>query len=226
MHAAFLVKVFMVIRILVRSFEYTTFRWYLHIEASFSMQFKSFVWRQQLLFMHATFSHAHIHARLCTPPQPHPHTPTGTQTLTHIRTTETDYKVFGWNIFNGLVLYSCNGYVQHCWIIKFPFVSIEKLHRLINASWFVWWKSCVFLWFSCIYASRYVCGCLVKKLYTWLYLVYVVRCIHQRRNDRATVSMRSNNECLTKLPSRSRKKNFKTRDKKDPLCIEKEKKSS
>lgn len=82
----------------------------------------------------------------------------------------------------------------------------------------------IFLWFSCIYASRYVCGCLVKKLYTWLYLVYVVQCIHQRRNDRATVSMRSNNECLTKLPSRSRKKNFKTRDKKDPLCIEKEKK--
>lgn len=64
----------------------------------------------------------------------------------------------------------------------------------------------IFLWFSCMHARRYVCGCLVKKLYAWLYLVYVVHCIHQRRNDRATVSMRSNNECLTKLPSRSRKK--------------------
>lgn len=72
----------------------------------------TFVWRREdrLLFMHVTFHmyESYVEKRI--------------------------YKVFGWNIFNGLVC--IRGYAQHCRIIKFPFRCwcIEKLCRLINAS--------------------------------------------------------------------------------------------
>lgn len=48
-----------------------------------------------------------------------------------------DYKVFGWNIFNGFVCIRAGAVCSALRNNKISVVGIEKLRRLINASWLV-----------------------------------------------------------------------------------------